>query len=214
MPMPFRDKTGQVFSSWTVLEFAGRVKHNKQIWKCRCDCGTERNVLINSLMNGSSKSCGHNQYQISAAKNTKHGMASTPTYKSWHSMIQRTEGKGGHESYPARKIGICKEWLSFDAFFADMGIRPDGKTLDRIDNSKGYSKENCRWATIKEQMRNRSNTTYVVVNNEKLPITAACEKYKIGISCIRHRLRKGMSAQEAFTKQTRNSHGNRSKQSH
>lgn len=200
MPMPFRDKTGQIFGSWTVVEFSGRDGRNATIWKCQCKCGTKREVVVTSLMNGRSKSCGCEQYKKIADKNTKHGMAGTPTYKSWHSMIQRSQGKGGHQSYPARAIDVVNDWMDFNVFVADMGIRPSGKTLDRIDNTKGYSKENCRWATPKEQSNNRDNNLIVVVDGKEMPFMVACDTYGIGPSCARHRLRKGMSMQEAFTK--------------
>jgi hypothetical protein len=200
MPTPFHDKTGQSFGFWTVLEFAGRDKSKKTIWLCKCICGVQKKVVIGSLQKGRSKSCGCKQYQMAAKKNTKHGMASTPTYKSWHAMIQRCEGKGGHESYPERGIAICEQWYEFNNFLLDMGIRPKGKTLDRIDNTKGYSKENCRWATSVEQINNRSNTVFVIVNDERLALSDACKKYNVGISCARHRLKKGMSYNDTFTK--------------
>lgn len=200
MPTPFRDKTGMFFGFWEVIGFAGRDNRNKTIWSCKCICGTERKVVVGSLMGGKSKSCGCKQYEIASSKNTKHGMAGTPTYKSWHSMIQRSQGKGGHESYVLRNISVIKEWLIFENFVKDMGVRPDGKTLDRIDNSKGYSKDNCRWATPLQQSNNRDNTRFVFINGEKLSLSDACKKYNIGISCARHRLNRGMSHQETFTK--------------
>ena len=199
MPMPFRDKTGKSFGDWTVIGFAGRDGRNATVWLCRCTCGTQRNVVVGSLMQGKSRSCGCKQYEITAQKNTKHGMAGTPTYKSWHSMIQRCEGKGGHKSYPERSIGISEEWLDFNVFFADMGIRPKGKNLDRIDNTKGYSKNNCRWASHIEQANNKDNTIKVVVDGIEICFMDACKKYNIGESCARHRLRKGLSHQQIFT---------------
>lgn len=199
MPMPFRDKTGQTFGFWVVMSFAGRDKSNHTQWNCRCICGADRIVVIGSLMNGASKSCGCMKYKVTAEKNTVHGMAGTPTYKSWHAMMQRCEGKGGHQSYPDRGIGLCEEWKKFENFFADMGLRPNGKTLDRIDNTKGYSQNNCQWSSVKDQANNRRDTVYVTVNSEKLCLSDACEKYGIGVSCARHRLRKGMQHQEVFT---------------
>lgn len=199
MPTPFRDKTGKVFGFWIVIEFAGRTKHEAQLWKCQCVCGNYKNVLSRSLANGNSKSCGCKRYQLTAEKNTDHGMAGSRTYKSWHAMMQRCEGKGGHQSYPDRGIGLCDEWKKFENFFADMGIRPAGKTLDRIDNTKGYSPGNCQWASAKDQANNKHNTVYVTVNSETLCLSDACEKYGIGVSCARHRLRKGMKHQEVFT---------------
>jgi hypothetical protein len=211
MPMPFRDKTGKVFGFWTVMSFAGRDKSNRTQWNCKCICGTERIVVIGSLTNGKSKSCGCMQRKVTAEKNTVHGMAGSRTYKSWHAMMQRCEGKGGHQSYPDRGIGLCDEWKKFENFFADMGLRPAGKTLDRIDNTKGYSPSNCQWASAKDQANNKHNTVYVTVNSEILCLSDACEKYGIGVSCARHRLRKGMKHQEVFTTPSKKSVSNKEK---
>ena len=88
---------------------------------------------------------------------TTHGMAKTPTYNSWQAMKRRCSGKYGYKTY--KHIAICDEWVdSFETFYRDMGERPKRKTIDRRDNSKGYYKENCRWATTAEQNDNRSNT--------------------------------------------------------
>lgn len=196
------DRTGKKYGYWTAISFFDR-KGQRTRWLCRCVCGIERVVIANTLNNGSSISCGCVGSKIRAEKGTKHGMAKTPTYKSWHAMIQRCEGKGGHESYPKRNITVCKEWLSFNVFFNDMGLRPQGKTLDRIDNSKGYYKENCRWATSKEQLNNKDTTRYVFVDGERMPIMFACAKYGIGISCARHRLRNGMTDEQTFKTKSR-----------
>lgn len=198
MPKPFSDKTGQIFGFWTVVSFAGRDISNATLWNCKCICGTEKKVIVGSLMKGLSKSCGCKKYELIASKNTKHGLSGTPTYKSWHAMIQRTEGKGGHQSYVDRGFTVCERWLKFENFVEDMGMRPPKRTLDRIDNTKGYSKENCRWATNIEQANNKDTTKYVVVDGEKMPIMYACKKYNVQISCARSRLRRGKSDQETF----------------
>lgn len=203
MPMPFRDKTGKMFGFWTVLGFAGRDSRNATKWKCKCICGNEKIVVVGSLLNGRSKSCGCKQYEMSSAKNKKHGMASTPTYKSWKAMFQRCSGKNHHVEYLRKNISVCKEWNDINVFISDMGLRPDGKTLDRIDNSKGYYKDNCRWATPKQQSNNRSYTVFVIVDDIQMPFMDACRKYGISESCARHRLRRGMSMQETFKKPMR-----------
>lgn len=201
--MPFSDKSGQIFGFWKVLKFAGRDKNQKTVWHCQCICGKEKSIVISSLMQGKSQSCGCKRIELLCKSNTKHGMAGTPTYKSWHAMIQRCQGKGNHHSYLKRNITVCNEWLKFENFFIDMGIRPANKTLDRIDNKKGYFLENCRWATPRQQSNNTKSTIYVTVNEEKMPFKFACEKFSIGYSCARHRLEKGMTDQDIFTKPLR-----------
>ncbi len=88
--------------------------------------------------------------------NYKHGYYGTPIYKSWSEMIYRCKTKG-KEYYHTKKIKVCNRWLKFENFLEDMGDRPSGLTIDRIDNKGNYCLENCRWATSKQQSRNRSN---------------------------------------------------------
>lgn len=95
--------------------------------------------------------------------NIKHGHRSggkiSPTYKSWSAMIDRCKtNHKSHSYYFDKGIEICDRWLVFENFLTDIGIRSEGCSLDRIDNSKDYCKSNCRWSTYKEQAQNRSST--------------------------------------------------------
>jgi hypothetical protein len=197
MPMPFADYTGKFFGFWTVKSFYGRDKHNKAIWLCVCKCGTEKPVILGSLQQGRSKSCGCATIQMRTEKTRTHGMASTPTYKSWHQMHQRCAGKHGHQHYANKGIKVCSRWSNFENFYADMGLRPAGTTLDRIDGSKDYSPENCRWATLEQQANNKSSNRKEFVQGELLSVAQAARKYSKHISGVRHRVRKGMSLEDA-----------------
>lgn len=190
MALPRIDRTGNRYGLWTVVGFAKKL-HYGATWKCRCDCGNIKDVLYRSLDSGASTSCGCNAIQKRIPKLFKHGYASTPTYKSWHSMHQRVQGLGGHEMYVENKITVCEDWKSFNSFLMDMGERPSGTTLDRIDNTKGYFKANCRWTDQKTQINNRSNTVYVYVGDNIVPASVAAKIINIGISCLRHRIRAG-----------------------
>lgn len=204
MPAKLIDRTGMIFKEWTVLSFIER-RSAINFWMCQCSCGTKKPVAFGTLANGRSTSCGCKAIEKRVKKLKKHGMAGTPTYKSWHAMIQRTEGKGGHESYVHRKIDVCMRWLTFDLFFEDMGVRPIGTTLDRIDNNRGYYKENCRWATHTQQSNNTSANVYLNLFGKTMTVTEASRHYNIGISCLRHRLRKGMDPEMAVTLSVKNS---------
>jgi hypothetical protein len=197
MPMPFADHTGKVFGLWTVKYFYGRNKNNKPIWVCQCKCGTTKPVLMATLHNGTSKSCGCIAGELRGSKTRTHGKSATPAYKSFHAMWARCTGKSLSDYYVNANIEICDRWKSFENFFADMGPRPEGTTIDRIDGTKGYSPENCRWATLEEQANNKRSNRKELVNGELLSVAQAARKYNRHESGVRHRLRKGMTLEQA-----------------
>jgi len=135
--------------------------------------------------------------------NTKkrNGLASSTEYHSWKGMMNRCfdVNHPANKNYMGRGISVCKEWLSFEVFYKDMGQKPKGMTLDRIDNEKGYSKDNCRWATYTQQIRNRRNSVLLEIDGVIKPMPEWCEIYNVNWFTIRDRIKKGMSAKEAFT---------------
>lgn len=163
------DISGQRFGRWRVLALHPERQRSKVRWACRCDCGTERIVLGNSLRRGASHSCGCLKREFSRERlikrNTKHGLRNTRAYRICAGMLQRCLNPnnqayryyGGREP-PELPITVCERWQGergFENFFADMGHPPPGMTLERRDNSRGYSPDNCKWATYAEQNTNR-----------------------------------------------------------
>jgi hypothetical protein len=164
------DLTGQRFGKITVMEFYGTTKARQAIWTCRCDCGNEINVRASSLRNGDTKSCGCLQRKISKEVNTKHGEAHTRLHYIWSAMKDRCSNPHNHafEHYGARGIFVCDEWQGYTNFrdWAISNGYEASLTIDRIDNCKGYSPDNCRWTTMKEQSNNRRSNHVISFEGE------------------------------------------------
>jgi len=175
------DLSGQRFGMLVVLNSEGRI-NGCLAWRCQCDCGNSTLVPSRRLNSGHTRSCGC--YQRTSKFKHGHGQKENRSseYHSWSNMISRTTNPRAtnYEYYGGRGINVCDRWLeSFDNFLSDMGRKPPGSSLDRIDNSKGYSPENCRWADRKTQQSNMRNSRLYSLNGETCCINEWARRYKI-----------------------------------
>jgi len=185
--------TGQKFGSWTVLSGAERDKYNHIMWFCQCDCGTQRVVNGNSLRRGDTKSCGclHRELMRTIKWHYKHGMTGTPTHTIWINMRQRCNNQKNtsYKNYGGRGIKVCERWNKFKNFYADMGECPKGLTIERRDNSKGYSPQNCCFATQTEQQSNTRRTRIIKYGGKVQCLSAWAEELSIGVGTLWYRLK-------------------------
>lgn len=188
---------GMRFGLLTVTQFVGVTPvYRKHVWSAKCDCGNEVVVKSQELLKGDTKSCGclHRAAVVARNRaNAKHRKHGSPEYKSWRGAKDRCLNPRSKDAknYSARGITMCQQWIdSFDQFLADMGPRPEGTSLDRIDNDGPYSPENCRWADCRTQGNNRRTSKRVTEDGVTLTITEWARKLGVTDGAIRLRLLK------------------------
>lgn len=151
------DISGQAFGRLVAIEPTGQKRWGVSLWRCACECGGTHIAAVNSLKSGLVRSCGCLLKDTARAKQTRHGEYKTPTYRSWANMIQRCCNPNSKlfERYGGAGINVCEAWRSYESFKRDMGERPLGTSIDRIDPAGNYEPGNCRWATSTMQARNK-----------------------------------------------------------
>jgi hypothetical protein len=198
---------GKRFSRLVIISFGGRDKSKNRYWICKCDCGAEKKIRQQNLLNKLTKSCGC----LYAEGNTTHGKSKLRgAYCSWQQMKDRCFNPNNkrYSSYGGRGVTVCKRWLQFENFLKDMGDRPGpGYSIDRIDTFGSYSPKNCRWATSTVQSRNRRNTIYVNFKGIRYAFTELCEISGIrgsnAIKRCRRRLKRGWKVEDIIKEEER-----------
>lgn len=208
-----KDITGQRFGRLVAIE-RSPIKSTHIKWEFKCDCGTIKSMRATHVIYGASKSCGCLNKELASERfitnNTKHNLSRSRFFKIWTGMKSRCENVDhtNYKTYGGRGIEVCERWQYFQNFVDDMYVEylnhakvhgEKNTTIDRIDNSIGYNKENCRWLTKREQSNNRRNNRIVEFNGECDTVSNMARKYGFPVPLINDRLRHGFSVERAFT---------------
>jgi len=190
------DLSGKRFGRLVVISETTKRQGTHIIWECICDCGNIHFASGGDLRRGGVTSCGCYAREVSSRINTVHGGEGTTEYIKWASMKSRCyyPKNESYSHYGARGISVCNRWRNnFGNFLKDMGKCPEGLTLERTDNDKGYSPGNCRWATVKEQNHNKRSNVWVEYCGEKLIRADWIRRLKITVGQWSGKQQKGWS---------------------
>ena len=200
MPAPI-DITGQRFGRWTALCPVGADRNGRR-WLCRCSCGAERPVSAHNLRSGKSLSCGCVHHENPG--HLIHGMSHTKMHVAWKGMLARCENPNNTNycRYGARGIRVCERWHKFANFFADMGPRPVGAQIDRINNDGNYEPGNCRWVTRRQNCNNQRRSRRITFHGRTRTIAEWAQEYGLKRSTLGRRIRDGWSAADAIVTPT------------
>ncbi len=202
-----KDLTGQRYGRLVVMQMIerGERPENNHIMRFQCDCGNIVDRKIKVVRSGHSQSCGCIARECLIARNQVHGLSHTKRreYRSWKDMRSRCRNPNDsdYSDYGGRGITICEQWSDFAVFFADMGDRPQGSTLDRINVNGNYEPANCRWADHKVQANNKRSNHLIEFNGETKTLQAWCDQFGLEPSKVRYRLRVGYSPEEALSRE-------------
>ena len=211
MPNHSLDISGQTFNFLTAIEVIGK-RSRANLWKCQCVCGNETYAIATQLRRGEKTSCGCKKHQKRgprpdlAKRNTQratHAMSGNSTYSSWKSMKSRCYDKNDkdYKRWGGRGISVCEAWRnSFVQFYKDMGERPNGHTIDRINNEGNYEPENCRWSVPKTQSNNTRKNYFIEYMGRIQTAKQWAEELKnVEYKTILYRLRNGWETHAALT---------------
>lgn len=203
MPGKPQDLSNIKFDKLTPIECFSRGENKSALWRCRCDCGSEIVITASALKQNRPHSC----QSCKSAKmwNTRqsHRESKSRLYRIYYNMRKRCENENAvnYHNYGARGITVCDEWKSYSNFstWAKNNGYTDELTLERVNGDKGYSPENCRWATYKEQANNTRQNRYFTFNGETLTLTEWSARLGISKNTISQRLKYGWSVEEALS---------------
>jgi hypothetical protein len=197
---------GNVYGRLTVKEFSHKDKKYRTFWKCVCECGNEVTVRIDSLSSGNTKACGCLGRELSEERFiktiTKHGDTGKRIHRIWCNMRDRCSafGKERGEHYADKGVTVCKEWenyLTFKCWALNNGYSDD-LTIDRINVNGNYEPSNCRWATLQEQERNKSNSIFIEYKGVNKHLKDWAEEFHIKYNTLYQRYKVNPDPEHVF----------------
>ncbi len=201
------DIAGFKFGRTTAIKVSQITnKQGKLLWDLACECGSKHTGSASDLKRGNILSCGCWRRKATIKRNTTHGKTKDRAYNTWGHIKARclNPKNKAYYNYGGRGITICKEWENnFETFYRDMGDPREGMSIERIDNSKGYYKKNCKWATRRDQSRNKRSNRIVNLFGMSANLCYWAELYEIGGSTLSYRLKKGWVDYDAVTRPVR-----------
>lgn len=196
-----KDIKGLRFGRLLVIGFSHVNDYNDACWLTVCDCGKETTISGSSMRKGATKSCGCFAREIRGLIGRTHGMSYSKVYKAWRQMKRRCidPNSPSFPDYGGRGITVSKSWMKFENFYKDMGDPPTPEhSIDRIENDKGYYKENCRWATAKEQSNNTRRNVRLTYRGETKTATEWSRQLDIDRHLIYQRLKNGWTVEQTL----------------
>lgn len=202
--------SGEKYGKLTVVELVTDGNANKRKWLCECECGGRKITSEDNLKRGHCKSCGclYSKIGGKSKHGTEHGESKTRLYKIWSRMIWRCERPSYkfYKDYGGRGITVCPDWHSFKRFkeWANDNGYSDGLSLDRIDNNRGYSPNNCRWATPKQQANNRRDNVKIEYQGEERTIAEWADRFGFNYPRFYQALKRGYTIDRYIEKEAHN----------
>jgi hypothetical protein len=197
----FIDMTGRRINRLTVLKKVPNPNGTESLWLCVCVCGNKVTAIGSDIRKGRTKSCGCFRREATIARSTRHGQSGSAVFHSWVALRQRCKNPRAtaYPWYGGRGITFTKRWDTFAGFVEDMGNPGPGWTIDRIDNNKGYNKENCRWVRKIEQARNRRSCVQISYRGKTQNVTEWAHELGIDPKTLSARIRRGWPPNRALT---------------
>lgn len=198
IPLAARDWSGQQFGRLTAIRNNG-LRDGCRMWIFKCECGTEKSMPLYPVLKGVVLSCGC--YHRERIRTHGHaGKHPSRTWRTWDGMIARCYRpiSISYPNYGGRGITVCERWKKFENFLEDMGVRPSGKSLDRIDSNGPYEPNNCRWMSAYEQAQNRRTTTYITYCGVRCATSDWNGLFDLGRNLLLRRIHSGWSIEQGF----------------